>query len=143
MSEVDTQNSDADRREITELLYTYARGVDAKDWTVWKSVFTPDADIDHSSLTGVIGNPETASGALEAGLATAATTLHYVTNVTIELRSDTAKVDALYFAVVKFVDVVAPLYSGGIYQHDVVRTADGWRSRGLTVRPTWFDQRET
>ena len=45
-----------DKIEIHELLARYARGVDSKDWELWKAVFTPEATIDYSSAGAVVGS---------------------------------------------------------------------------------------
>ena len=46
-----------DKLEIHELMARYARGVDTKDWELWKSVFTPDALVDYSSAGAPVGPP--------------------------------------------------------------------------------------
>jgi SnoaL-like domain len=45
-----------DRLEIHELLARYARGVDSRDWDLWKTVFTPDAVLDYSSVGIPVGS---------------------------------------------------------------------------------------
>lgn len=61
----------ADEIEITALLHRYARAVDAKDWELYRSVFTDDAYIDYSSAVAGRGlrednvwfvNPPTPAG---------------------------------------------------------------------------------
>jgi 3-phenylpropionate/cinnamic acid dioxygenase small subunit len=47
----------ADKVEIDELLAHYARAVDAKNWDLWRSVFTADAHIDCTSATGIVNPP--------------------------------------------------------------------------------------
>jgi 3-phenylpropionate/cinnamic acid dioxygenase small subunit len=45
-----------DKIEIRELLARYARGVDLKDWELWKAVFTVDATLDYSSAGAPVGS---------------------------------------------------------------------------------------
>ena len=45
----------SDELEITALLNRYARAVDTKDWTLYRSVFTDDAHIDYSSAGAIAG----------------------------------------------------------------------------------------
>jgi 3-phenylpropionate/cinnamic acid dioxygenase small subunit len=45
----------SDQLEITALLNRYARAVDAKDWDLYRSVFTDDAHIDYSSAGAIAG----------------------------------------------------------------------------------------
>jgi len=40
-----------DELEIRALLSRYARAVDTKDWDLYRSVFTDDAQIDYSSAS--------------------------------------------------------------------------------------------
>ena len=44
-----------DESAITALLYRYARAVDTKDWELYRSVFTDDANIDYSSAGATVG----------------------------------------------------------------------------------------
>ena len=46
----------ANRLEIAELLARYARGLDTKDWDLWRSVFVEDAYIDYRSAGGIDGH---------------------------------------------------------------------------------------
>jgi SnoaL-like domain len=62
----------ADEIEITALLHRYVRAVDAKDWDLYRSVFTDDAYIDYSCAGAAAGprdevnvwfvNPPTTAG---------------------------------------------------------------------------------
>ena len=57
-----------DKIEIRELLARYARGVDTKDWELWKSVFTPDATLDYSSAGAPVGSRDELAAWLERGI---------------------------------------------------------------------------
>ena len=39
----------SDRIEIQAALTRYATGVDSRDWELWQTVFTSDADVDYTS----------------------------------------------------------------------------------------------
>jgi hypothetical protein len=45
----------SDRMEIQAALTRYATAVDSKDWALWRTVFTPDADVDYTSSTPLRG----------------------------------------------------------------------------------------
>ena len=45
----------ADRLEIDQLLVRYVDAIDAKDWDLLDTVFTPDAHLDYSSSGGPEG----------------------------------------------------------------------------------------
>ena len=51
----DPTRSLADRLEIGDLLTRYATAVDRRDWDLYRSVFTTDAEIDYTSAGGIAG----------------------------------------------------------------------------------------
>ena len=59
----------SDELEITALLSRYARAVDTKDWTLYRSVFTDDAFIDYSSAGAVKGTRDEVAEWLGQGFA--------------------------------------------------------------------------
>jgi SnoaL-like domain len=61
-----------DTIEIQELLARYARGVDSKDWELYRSVFTRDAFIDYSSAGGSAGPRDEVAAWLEQAFETIA-----------------------------------------------------------------------
>ena len=127
-----------DRLEIMELLARYARGVDTKDWALWRDVFTEDAHVDYRSAGGVEGDRETVAQWLEASLAPFPMTQHYITNVEIELDGDTARVRAMFYNPMRFPGAEDLSYCGGWYHHRMVRTPRGWRSQDLREENNWF-----
>ena len=44
-----------DRLAISDFLTTYAHAVDAKDWDLYRSLFTADAHIDYTAAGGIAG----------------------------------------------------------------------------------------
>lgn len=128
----------ADRIEITDLLTRYATAVDEKDWTLYRSVFTADAQIDYSTAGGPAGDLESVVSRLSEQLELFSRTQHFVSNIAVELDGDTAKVRAMFFNPM----IVAPgkqFTCGGWYNHELVRTPDGWRSARLYEEAAWFD----
>ena len=51
----DPTRSLADRLEIGDLITRYATAVDRRDWDLYRSVFTTDAEIDYTSAGGIAG----------------------------------------------------------------------------------------
>ncbi|SVE24716.1 uncharacterized protein METZ01_LOCUS477570, partial [marine metagenome] len=45
----------ADRLAIGDLLTRYATAVDRRDWDLYRTVFTSDAEIDYTSAGGIAG----------------------------------------------------------------------------------------
>jgi hypothetical protein len=127
-----------DKIEIYELLARYARGVDSKDWELYKSVFTPDAFIDYSSAGAAAGPRDEVAAFLEEVFETIAMAQHYVTNVEIDLDGDRAKVRAMFFNPMQLPGMAEQSSCGGYYHHDLVRTPEGWKSERLVEENLWF-----
>ncbi|OZM76852.1 nuclear transport factor 2 family protein [Pseudonocardia sp. MH-G8] len=75
----------ADKQAITEVLYRYARAVDRKDFAAVAACYFDDANDNHGAYNGGI------SGLIEdmeARHRTIDSSMHYVTNVLIELDDD-------------------------------------------------------
>jgi len=127
-----------DKLEIGELLARYARAVDSKDWDLWRSVFTPDAHLDYTSVTGVIGSRDEVARALEQALAPVPMTQHFISNIEIDLDGDRATVRAMFYNPMLLPGADEVGHCGGYYHHDVVRTPRGWRSERLVEENLWF-----
>ena len=125
----------SDKLEIHELL---ARGVDDRDWDLYRSVFTEDAHIDYTAGGAIAGTRDEVAAFLEAVFPSIPWSQHYVTNVEIELDGDRARVRAMFFNPMQLPGQDDASSCGGFYHHDVVRTADGWRSCRLVEENRWF-----
>jgi 3-phenylpropionate/cinnamic acid dioxygenase small subunit len=127
-----------DKLEIHELLARYARGVDDRDWDLYRSVFTDDAYIDYSSAGAAAGPREEVASFLEQVMAAIPWTQHYITNVEIDLDGDAARVRAMFYNPMQLPGVDGPSFCGGFYHHELVRTASGWKRRRLVEENRWF-----
>src|SRR5262249_60795868 len=87
----------ADKLEIHELLARYARGVDTKDWALYRSVFTPDATIDYTSAGAVAGPRDEVAAWLEAGVVNIPMTPHFISNIEVEAARDRPKGRAMSY----------------------------------------------
>lgn len=130
-----------DKLEITELLYRYARGVDSKDWALLTSVFTPDAFLDYTSVSGPAGPRDEVVAWLERSLTPVPMTQHFISNVEIDLDGDRAEARAMFYNPMQLPGMAELTFCGGNYLHDVVRTAEGWRSERLVEDNRWFANR--
>lgn len=131
----------ADRIEITDLLTRYAHAVDSKDWTLYRTVFTADAHIDYESAGGVKGDLETVANWLEQTMVGFPMTQHLVSNIDVKLDGDAATVRAMFYNPMRMLND-KQFFCGGWYNHQLVRTADGWRSKQLIEESAWFDRME-
>lgn len=127
-----------DTLEIHELLARYARGVDTKDWELWKSIFTPDATVDYSSAGAPVGTPDELAVWLEQGLKVVPMTQHLISNIEVDLNGDKAKVRAMFYNPMQLPGMADMSFCGGYYHHEFVRTDEGWKSERLVEENVWF-----
>ncbi len=129
----------ADRLAVADLLTTYARAVDTRDWELYRSVFTADARLDYTSAPfGKAGSLDEIVTWLAESLAYLPMTMHYVSNIDAQFDGDTATVRAMFYNPLQFPGFAEPSFCGGYYNHELVRTATGWRSRSLREDNLWF-----
>ncbi|WP_264022485.1 nuclear transport factor 2 family protein [Mycolicibacterium pyrenivorans] len=128
----------SDETAIAQLLYRYARAVDTKDWQLYRSVFTDDAHIDYSSAGAAVGGRDEVADWLAAGFGTIPWSMHYITNIESDVTGDTASVRAMFYNPMQLPGMAEQSACGGYYHHELVRTADGWRSRSLREDNVWF-----
>ncbi len=129
----------ADRLAIGDLLTRYATAVDRRDWDLYRTVFTSDAEIDYTSAGGIAGTVDEVVEFLDSALSGFEMTQHLVSNVDTSVEDDTARVTAMFNNPMRLSDGDT-WFTGGWYHHDLVRTADGWRSRKLREESAWFDR---
>ena len=128
----------SDELEITALLHRYARAVDTKDWELYCSVFTDDAVIDYSSAGAIAGSRDEVIDWLSNGFAAIPWTMHYITNVEVDIDRDNARVRAMFYNPMHLPGMAEMSSCGGYYHHQLVRTKDGWRSCKLREENVWF-----
>jgi len=133
----------ADVVEIAQLLYRYARAIDAKDWQALEQIFTPDARIHYAVERGAeLRFPE-----LAAWLARAMTifksTQHVITNPLVDIQGDTARCSSYLTGTHVQVrsDSGAEVLTteGSTYTDELVRTRAGWRICVRRLERTWVD----
>lgn len=127
-----------DKLEIHELLARYARGVDDKDWDLYRSVFTPDAHIDYTSAGAIAGSVDEVAAFLAEGFTVIPWSQHYITNIEIDIDGDRARVRAMFFNPMQLPGIEGASSCGGFYHHDLVRTPEGWKSARLVEESRWF-----
>ena len=127
----------ADRIEIRELLFRYARALDTQDWSLLSSVFTPTAYLDYTSVDGPSGVRDEVVAWLERALTPVPMTQHFITNVEIDLKGDRATVRAMFYNPMQLPGIEGLAYCGGNYHHRLVRTSEGWKSEHLVEETKW------
>lgn len=131
-----------DRLEIDDLLTSYTRAIDTGDWDRLDAVFTPDAAIDYTSTGGVAGSYPEVKAWLAENLPMFPRRQHVLGQKEVRLDDETgaAQVTAYFLnpMVLPQVDGSELLWEfGGLYHHELVRTADGWRSARLVEELVW------
>ncbi len=114
-----------DKQEITEVLYRYARAVDRKDFDRVADCYFPDAIDNHGGYIGTV------AGLIEdmkSRHATIDSSLHYVTNVLIDLDGDTADVESYCLCYLR----QAPAVAGGPQSGPPSSAATSTGSSGAT-----------
>lgn len=121
-----TINDVIDKLSITEALHRYCHGVDRCDATMLKSAYWEDATDDHGSFTGQAMD---FVDALIPALQGMTCTSHQTSNILIELRGETAKVESYCVAYHQMPSEDGPLEMvvGGRYLDRMEKRGDEWR----------------
>ncbi len=130
----------SDRLEIEALLIRYTRAIDAGEWDRLDDVFTADAEIDYTATGGIAASYDEVKPWLAEMLPLFPRRMHTLGQIDSQVNGDEATV-AAYFnnpMVLTQPDGAELLVEfGGIYHHELIRTADGWRSRRLLEELVW------
>ena len=133
-----------DRVALSDLLFGFALAIDTRDWVAYRNVFTDRIDLDYSSYRPGSAGPISADAWVDRarrlfpGLAGSQ---HSISNVRIAFEPTgdratlTSYVRADHYLPNDQGDSLWTL--GGIYTHAAVRTDDGWRFDGVTLRMLW------
>lgn len=130
----------ADRIEIDDLLTRYATALDAKDWELFSTCFTPDAFIDYTAAGGVKGTLAEVRQWLAEVMAGFPMTQHLVTNRDVRVEGDSATCRSCLLNPMGLPDGDRGLvlfFDGGYYRDKMVRTAEGWRIAERIEQPTY------
>jgi 3-phenylpropionate/cinnamic acid dioxygenase small subunit len=132
-----------DRREIDDLLVSYATAIDTRHWDGLDSVFTPDAVLDYRSAGGIRGTFSDVRTWLSDVIPLFTWTQHLVVNRAVELGSDgdTARSRSIFQNPNQMVVDGEPwlFVVGGRYHDRLVRTASGWRIATRVEETLWWD----
>ncbi|ANH37396.1 hypothetical protein I601_0953 [Nocardioides dokdonensis FR1436] len=131
----------SDRLEIADVLVRYTRAIDTDDWDRLDTVFTPDAVIDYTESGGISGDVATVKPWLAEVLpAFFPKRMHTLGQLETVVDGDTATCSAYFHNPMPMDDGAGGekiVEFGGIYHHELVRTAQGWRSRRLHEQIVW------
>ncbi len=125
-----------DRDDISDLLVRYATGIDRRDWSLFRTVFTEDCQLDYGEI-GAWSGVDAVTDFMEKVHAMAGHTLHRLTNQAIDVDGDNAVARTYVDALIMAADNRSGVNGIGFYDDEMVRTPQGWRiarRRFTTVR---------
>jgi 3-phenylpropionate/cinnamic acid dioxygenase small subunit len=127
-----TRTLATDRDEIAQLLYLYARAIDAKEFALLDSVFAPEAEIDYAVPGGTRLPLCEMVAWLRDALSMFRMTQHVISNPIVEVDGDCASSTAYLTATHEQVGLDGKrtvFVDHGVYKDAWVRTPHGWRIR--------------
>jgi hypothetical protein len=132
-----------DRIEIDDLLIRYATAIDARDWELLDTVFTPDAQLDYRSAGGIRGPYPAVRDWLASVLPIFTWTQHLILNRSLTLGEggDRAEAHSAFLNPNGLLVRGRPwrFTVGGAYHDQVVRTDAGWRLGSRVEETLWWD----
>lgn len=119
---------DADKAQIAEVLIRYATGIDFKDWTLFRTCWADEVDIDYGDL-GTFTDPDAFTSLMEQIHGGMGQTYHRLSNIVVDVEADRATARSYVRAVLQAVpeDGGSWIDALGHYDDELVRTSEGWR----------------
>jgi 3-phenylpropionate/cinnamic acid dioxygenase small subunit len=130
-----------DRQEILDLLTRYAMALDAHDWPLLRTCFTPGAVADYGELEGVNTGIEEIVRTCHRALAGLDASQHLLGNFVVEIDGDRAESTCYVHAQHYLVSAsgLNTFVVAGTYRDHLVRTGEAWRIEHRSLRPSWTD----
>jgi hypothetical protein len=130
--------STTDLLSIQRLLYDYAWACDSGDWELLRSVFTETARLDYASTGGPAAGRDEVVTWLKESLSQLEFIQHVVSNFRIETSGDQAGGRAMFLTSFRVPGTDGVLLTGGYYDLELVRAADGWKIHSLVEENKWM-----
>jgi 3-phenylpropionate/cinnamic acid dioxygenase small subunit len=126
----------SDPLAIQQLLSRYTYACDTRDWDLLDACFLPDARIQYESLPPFPDGYAGLRGSTVRTLTLLRSTQHLLGNLHVTVDGDRATA-ASYVQATHVADDGRSWVTGGRYDDELVRTADGWRIAARTFRRQW------
>ena len=132
------------RTDIIEVLSNYATGLDARDWTLWRSVFVDEVLFDLSSWTQQEPRRLNADRVVKAQarmFAELSVTQHFITNHRVTIDGDQARCLA-HMRAEHWIEIDSPKPETarytmfGYYDDKLVLTDQGWKIAEMQLNVT-------
>jgi 3-phenylpropionate/cinnamic acid dioxygenase small subunit len=132
-----------ERIDVAEVVYSYATGVDSRDWGLYRSIFSDEVEIDFSSWDpGNVARRMTAdewvAGVRPLFMGLDATQ-HSMSNPRVSIAGERATC-VMYMQAAHFLhndEGDAEFTLGGYYTDQLVKTPAGWKLCGVKLTVTW------
>jgi hypothetical protein len=136
-----------DRLAISDVVHAYATGLDRRDWTLFRSIFTDSIEMKFDSA-GIRSGTYSADAWVRSAkrlFAGFSATQHTSSNHVHDIRGDQAtcvsNMQAEHFVQRKEDDGLADgderWTLGGYYVNELIRQSDGWKLTEVTLNVTW------
>ena len=116
----------SDIQDISDVLVRYATGIDSRDWSLFRTVFTDDCQLDYGEI-GTWQGVDEVTDFMVAAHAKAGHTMHRITNQAVAVDGDSATARAYVDALIMAQDNKSGVNAAGYYDDEFVRTDAGWR----------------
>lgn len=114
------------RHDVADVLVRYATGIDRRDWTLFRTCFMGDCDVDYGAI-GHWRSVDEITEWMEKTHAPFGHTLHRITNAAVDVDGDTACARSYVDAVLMDLENRKGIRAVGFYEDELVATGDGWR----------------
>ncbi|MFZ0906725.1 MAG: nuclear transport factor 2 family protein [Mycobacterium sp.] len=115
-----------DREDVADALLRYATGIDRRDWTLFRSIFTEDCELDYGEV-GTWKGADAVTEFMQQAHALAGHTMHRLTNQVITVDGDSAQARTYVDALIMLADNNSGVNAAGFYDDELVRTEQGWQ----------------
>jgi 3-phenylpropionate/cinnamic acid dioxygenase small subunit len=121
-----TERERQDRDDIAAVVLCYATGIDRRDWTLFRSIFTEDCELDYGEI-GAWKGANAVTEFMQQAHALAGHTMHRLTNQVITVDGDSAQARTYVDALIMLADNSSGVNAAGFYDDEFVRTEQGWQ----------------
>jgi 3-phenylpropionate/cinnamic acid dioxygenase small subunit len=115
-----------DRQDIADVLLRYATGIDRRDWSLFRTAFADDCELDYGDI-GSWSGVDAVTEFMDVSHSMAGHTMHRLTNQVISVSGDAAEARTYVDALILAPDNASGVNAVGFYDDELVRTAAGWR----------------
>ena len=114
-------------QDVAEVLVRYATGIDRRDWTLFRTCFADDCQVDYG-MVGVWNDPDTFTEYFEQLHAPFGHTMHRITNHVVTANGEGVTARSYFDVIVMYADNVhVRTRAAGYYDDELKRTDHGWK----------------